>query len=1025
MTENSGFSAWFISHPVATTLITAACFILGINGYTLLPIAPLPQTDIPTIRVTADFPGASAETMASAVAVPLENAFTGISGIENMISASSAGRTTVTMQFNLGQNADAAAQEVQSAINNISGQLPQDMPSLPKWKKVNPADSPVLVLILKSDYLPLTRLSDLAENVISKELYQIPGVAEINLIGQQRPAIEIRLNPEKLAALEITPEEIRSALQKNSVNRAKGTLYGAEMTTVLQVNDQLFQPEEYADMIVAVKNGNPIYLKDVADVAFGTENKYVRSWPEGRPGISIEINRQPGANIVRIADAVRAKLPQLQAMLPKNADLSVLNDRTRTIRASLHEVQLTFVITLILVLGVIAFFLKNLSSTLIVAVTLLSTIVSSMGVMYLLGYSLNNLTLLGLIIAIGFVADDVVVVIENTCRHIEEGFSAKEASLKTVREIFLTLAAMTLSLSAAFIPLFFMGGIVGKLFFEFAATVTTVILISAFFSLTLVPMLAARMMRAGKPTTSSPKESRLLQMYRRGLKVCLDCPKRTAALFLGSVAAAVVGFIVIPKGFFPLQDIAYISGTTQADEDISFADMADKHKQLAEIIARHPAVMTYTHAIGDKNFSSLSSGKFWLILKDRKDRDLSANELINELRREFSAVSGIKMSLRAVQDMNFGLSQSAAQYVYTLKSQQTGELYQAAEQLTKAMAQSSLLKDVQSDLHLGARIQKMSIDRKEAARYGLTAEDVDQLLYDAFGQRQVGEYQTSVNRYKIILKMDDQAAGTADSLNYLYLKSPATGKNVPLSALIQNTQTVSGPVIINRDNQIPSVNISFNLADGVSLGEALQEIEQLRQQLKISESVYGVPQGAAKEFASALQNEGRLILLALSAVYIILGILYESFLTPLAILSTLPSGIIGAVLFLLLSRTDFSIIALIGCVMLIGIVLKNGILMIEAADVFQKEEGLPVREAIYRAAVERFRPIMMTSVAAALAGIPLIIGQGTGAELRQPLGIVIVGGLCVSQCLTIFTTPVIYLFVERLKSLFKRGGQPA
>lgn len=1015
MTDTNNLLSWFIKRPVATTFISAALVIIGLNCFSLLPIAPLPQTDIPTIKVTADFPGASAETMASSVAVPLENAFSGISGINNMISSSTAGRTTVSLQFDLEQNVDAAAQEVQSAINNVSGKLPQDMPSLPKWKKVNPADMPVLVLILKSDYLPLTQLSDLAENTITKQLNQIPGIAEFNLIGQQRPAINIKIQPERLAALGITLEEVRSILQKNSLNQAKGVVYGSGSTIYLQVNDQLVQADEYADVVVSMYKGNPVYLKDIADISAGAENQYVRSWPEGKPGISIEINRQPGANIVKIADSVRAQIPTLRKLLPQTVELSVLNDRTRTIRSSLQEIQITFIITLVLIIGVMFYFLKNTSLTVIVAVTLISSIISALGIMYLLGFSLNNLTLLALVIAIGFVVDDAIVVIENIYHHIEQGERPFNAAINATKEISFTLLAITCTLIAAFIPLFFMSGVVGKLFFEFAATAAAAILMSAFFSLTLAPTMASCFIKktpADRPTANN----KILDYYRRLLKICLDNPQKVLAVFILCLLSSVVGFILIPKGFFPLQDIAYISGSTKAAEDISFADMAAKHKQLAQIIAREPSLLTYTHAIGDKNFNSLSNGKFWLVLKDRKQRDLSAEQLINKLRPQFAKIPGIKMSLRAAQDINLSISQSSAQYLYTLKSPNTTELYAAAAKLTNAMEQSTTFHDVQNDLQLGTRIHKLTIDRKIAARYGITAEDIDQLLYDAYGQRQIGEYQTAINQYKVILKLDDNFAGKIDSLNKLYLKSPLTQELIPIASVIKDRQEIAGPLVINRDNQFPSVNISFNLADNVSLGQALIEIEHLKQQLNIPETISGTPQGAAQEFAKVMSQEVKLIALTLIAIYIILGILYESFSSPVIIISTLPFALIGAVLFLSIWKMDFSVIALIGCILLFGLVLKNGILMVEAAQVLENKQQLSPYDAIFQAAINRFRPILMTSVAAIFSGIPLIIGQGTGAEFRQPLGVVIVGGLCVSQLLTIFTTPVIYLYIRKLKN---------
>lgn len=1007
-----GFSDWFIGRPVATTLISAAFVIIGLRCFPMLPVAPLPQTDVPTIRVTADFPGADAETMASAVAVPLENSFAGISGIVNMISSSTTGRTTVTMQFDLSRNVDVAAQEVQAAINNVSGQLPKDMPTLPKWQKVNPADMPVLSLILKSDVLPLTVLSDLAENVITKQLNQIPGIADFALIGQQRPAIVVNVNPERLAAADLTLEEVRTALQKASVNIAKGAVYGTQSTTVLQVNDQLFSPEEYADLIVAVKNGAPVYLKEVAEVKSGTENEYVRSFPEGGAGISIAINRQPGANIVAITDQVRARLPELRKLLPQTAELSVLNDRTRTIRSSLHEVQITFVITLLLVLAVMALFLKNVSSTLIVAVTLIVSMVAAAGAMYLLGFSVNNLTLLALVVAIGFVVDDAIVVIENIYSHIERGEPPLTAAKAATAEISFTLVSITCSLIAAFIPLFFMPGVAGRLFFEFAATMTAAIVLSACFALTLAPMLAARFIKA---ENKQKKPDKLLNGYKKALRACLIHQRATLSVFAASLGIAVIGFVFIPKGFFPLQDIAFISGSTKAAEDVSFPEMVEMHKKLAEIVAAEPAILTYTHAVGDKTTGSLSNGRFWLVLKDRKDRAESAAALIDKLRPLFDKVAGIKMSLRAVQDINLGITQSSAQYLYTLKAQNTDALYAAAENLTAAMAQNRMFKDVQSDLQLGTRVQRLTVDRKAAARYGVTADDIDQTLFDAFGQRKAGEYQTAVNQYKVILKLNDDFAGKASSLDALYLRSPLSRALVPLSAVVKDRRETSGPVAVNRDNQLPAVNISFNLANGVSLGQALTEIERLRTELNIPDTVAGAPQGEAREFAQTLQSEAALIALALAAIYIILGVLYESFLTPVIIISTLPSAVVGALLFLMLWHMDFSIIAIIGCVMLFGLVLKNGILMVETAEKLEKEQNATAFDAIYKAATARFRPILMTSVAAIFSGVPLIVGTGTGAEFRQPLGVTLVGGLCVSQLLTIFTTPAVYLFVSRFK----------
>ncbi len=1016
--NNKSFSLWFIKRPVATVLLTCAVLVCSLTVIPLLPLAPLPQTDIPTIKVTADFPGASAETMASAVASPLENAFSGLSGINSIISSSGSGRTNITLQFDLSRSVDAVAQEVQAAINNASGKLPKDLPSQPSWKKVNPADMPVLVLILKSDYLPVTALSDLAENLIAKQLMQINGIAEVNLIGQRRPAIVIKVLPDKLAALNITMDELRSTIQKASVNHAKGNIFGDKETIILQANDQLFSADEYENIVIAKRNGHSVYLKDTAQVALGTENEFVHSWPEGHSGISIEIQRQPNANIVQIADQVRQMLPNLQKMLPQTAELSVLNDRTRTIRSSLHEIQITLLITFALVLMVMKIFLRSMTATLIVGAVLLSSLAAVLGGMYLCGFSINNLTLTALVIAIGFVVDDAIVVIEHIYNHLENGEKPANAAVLASQEIFFSLVAITLSLIAAFIPLFFMQGVVGRLFFEFAAAVTITILCSVVFSLSLAPMLAAKYL---PPLKKANAKGLIEKVYAACLQKTLKHQKLTLFIFISAVLASIIGFLFINKGFFPLQDIAYISGSTQAAEDISYSDMAKKHKQLADIIAENPAILTYTHAIGDKNFSSLSNGKFWLVLKDRKDRSLSAEELIDELRPQLSKVTGIKMSLRAAQDMNFSAFQSTAQYVYTLKSADTQKLYFWAQKLTDKLAADSLFSDVRSDLQIGTRLRKININRELAAQYGITAEDIDQLIYDAFGQRQISEFQTQENQYKIVLKLADDYAKDAAGLNYLYLRSPLNGNLIQLSSVASVEKDTAGPLVINREGQLPAINISFNLNNSAALGEALAQIEKIRTEMQMPADIIGTPQGSAKEFALAMQNVAWLILLALTAVYIILGILYESYTAPLVILSTIPSGLIGVISALYLWRLDFSVIALIGVIMIVGLVLKNGILMVEAANTLENS-GFSPKLAIYKAALSRFRPILMTSIAAILAGVPLIIGQGTGSELRQPLGVCIVGGLLCSQLLTIFSTPVIYLYVDKLKhfKLFDR-----
>ncbi|WP_191486100.1 multidrug efflux RND transporter permease subunit [Pseudomonas sp. FEN] len=1014
--DSRGVSAWCIDHPVATILLTFALVLLGVIAFPRLPLAPLPEAEFPTIQVSAQLPGASPQTMASSVATPLEVQFSAIPGMTQMTSSSALGTTTLTLQFTLSKSIDTAAQEVQAAINTASGKLPKDMPTLPTWRKVNPADSPVLILSISSSQMPGTELSDYAETLLARQLSQIDGVGQINITGQQRPAIRVQASADKLAAIGLTLADIRQAIQQTSLNLAKGALYGKSSISTLSTNDQLFQPEEYGQLIVSYKNGAPVQLKDVARVIRGSEDAYVQAWSGDEPGVNLVISRQPGANIVDTVDRIQAALPGLQGMLPASVQVKVLIDRTQTIRASLHEVEMTLLIAILLVVAVMALFLRQLSATLIVTAVLGVSLVASFALMYVMGFSLNNLTLVAIVIAVGFVVDDAIVVVENIHRHLEAGDGMREAAIKGAGEIGFTVVSISFSLIAAFIPLLFMGGVVGRLFKEFALTATSTILISVVVSLTLAPTLAALFMRApvhrehAKPGFGE----RLLAVYERGLRRALAHQKLMFGLFCVTLGLAIAGYVFIPKGFFPIQDTGFVLGTTEAAADVSFNDMVAKHKALAEIVAADPAVQAFSHSVGVSGSNqTIANGRFWIALKPQDQRDVSASAFIDRIRPQLMKLPGIVLYLRAGQDINLSSGPSRAQYQYVLKSNDGDTLNTWTQRLTEKLRANPAFRDLSNDLQLGGSITHINIDRGAAARFGLTASDVDEALYDAFGQRQINEYQTETNQYNVILELDAAQRGKAESLNYFYLRSPLSGEMVPLSALARFDVPTSGPLSIAHDGMFPAANLSFNLTPGVALGDAVLQLNQAKNEIGMPASISGSFQGAAQAFQSSLASQPWLILAALVAVYIILGVLYESFVHPLTIISTLPSAGLGALIMLWLLGQDFSIMALIGLVLLIGIVKKNGILMIDFALEAQRA-GLSPEDAIYKACITRFRPIIMTTLAALLGALPLMLGHGTGAELRQPLGIAVVGGLLVSQALTLFTTPVIYLWLERL-----------
>jgi multidrug efflux pump len=1015
-------SRLFILRPVGTTLLMLAILLVGAVAYRFLPVSALPEVDYPTIQVSTFYPGASPEVMTTAVTAPLERQFGEMPGLNQMSSISSAGASVTTLQFDLNLSLDVAEQEVQAAINAATGLLPSDLPAPPVYAKVNPADTPVLSLALMSKTLPLTQVEDLAEVRIAQKLSQVSGVGLVSIAGGHRPAVRIQVNPRALAAYGLAIDDIRTDISSQNTDMPKGNFDGPTQDTTINNNDQLQSAEEYRHLIVAYKNGAPVRLSDVATVIEGTENNELAGWANRTPAIILNIQRQPGSNVIGVVDAVKAQLPKLEQSLPAGLDVVVLSDQTTTIRASVSDVEFELALSVALVVMVIFVFLRNLPATLIPSLSVPLSLVGTLAGMYLFGFSLDNLSLMALTIATGFVVDDAIVMIENIARYIEKGEAPLQAALKGSAEIGFTIVSLTVSLIAVLIPLLFMGDVVGRLFHEFAITLATTIVISGIVSLTLVPMLCALMLKHRPEHTRNRFDLAaergfdwIIGRYDRGLIWVLDHQGLTLIVALLTLLLTVAQYIEIPKGFFPVQDTGAIQGITSAAQDISFTAMAQKQQALVDVILKEKDVANISSFIGvDGTNTTLNSGRLLISLKPLGERSDSASDVIRRLQQETRSVAGITVAMQPVQDLTIDSTVGRAQYLFFLENPDQTQFATWVPRLVQRMQQMPEFEDVSSDLSQNGRTLQMTIDRVTAARFGITPSTVDNALYDAFGQRIASTLYTQSNQYRVILNADVQNVNSLrDALAGIYLpSSTATTGQVPLSAIVQLSEK-SGPVQIEHLDQFPSISISFNLAPGASLGSAVDEIAKAEADIGLPDSFSTAYQGALSAFQKSLSNELMLIIAAVVAVYIVLGVLYESFLHPITILSTLPSAGIGALLALRVVGADLDIIGIIGIILLIGIVKKNAIMMIDFALEAERVEGKPPREAIHQACLLRFRPILMTTMAALLGALPLMLASGTGAELRRPLGICIVGGLLVSQLLTLFTTPVVYLAIDR------------
>ncbi len=1020
-----------IRRPVMTTLLMLAFVIFGLFSYRLLPVAAIPRVDFPTIVVDAQLPGASPETMASSVATPLEKQFSTIAGLDSMVSSSGQGFTAITLQFDLSRDIDGAALDVQSALTSAARRLPTQMTTPPSFHKVNPADFPVIFLNLSSKTLPLSEVDQYAEDVMAQRISTLSGISQVLVFGQQKFAVRIEANPEALAAKGMTLDDLQTAIAAANSAAPVGTIMGQHQAFTLQANGQLEQASKYNNLIVAYRNGAPVRLKDVAKAVDGVQDNYQASWYNGTRGILLAIFRQPDANTVAVVDSVKRLLPTFEGELPASIKMNVMLDRSVSIRNAVDDVQFTLLLTAALVILVIFLFLRNVTATIIPALALPVSVIGTFAGMEVLGYSIDNLSLLALTLSVGFVVDDAIVMLENIVRHVENGERVMDAAFRGSREIAFTILSITLSLVAVFIPVLFMGGVVGRVFREFAVTISLTILISGFVSLTLTPMLASRLLKSHRGErhnviyrASEAGFNALFAAYRKGLAAVMR--HRLATLFVTLLSIALAGylFVVVPKGFFPIEDTGAIFGFIEANQDISFEGMSQHAQAVANVVKADPNVSDVTAFVGVNGGSpALNTGRLFIQLKPRDQRKLSAIQVIQELRRKMGQIPGVKVFYQPVQNINLGGRLSKSAYQYTLQDSDTKELYHYAQVMEERMARLHGLQDVTSDLQLRNRLAIINVNRDKASQLGITMDQIKNTFYSAFGQRQISTIYEPSDNYEVILEVDKRFQQSPTDLSKIYLRS-ASGQIIPLGT-VATVGTGIGPVTVNHQGQLPSVTISFNLQPGFSLGSAVDEIAQLQREVNLPVTVVTGYQGNAQIFQDALKGQGLLLAAAVIVIYIVLGILYESFIHPITILSGLPAAALGALLTLMLFHEDMSVIAIIGIVMLIGIVKKNAIMMIDFALERQRAGNVSADEAIFEACLLRFRPIMMTTMAAIMGGLPIAIGFGEGSELRRPLGLVVVGGLVVSQSLTLFITPVIYLYLEKLRLAFARGEKPA